>query len=190
VKQNVTFNVVPTTNPDEAIGYARYVYNATTGIGMDVLKQIIEERVPVVNNDQVVTEKTIIRTARYECPCCNTDLTALVLGSCQGLMTEEWDSVEGLYRVSISPDHGNCAITVEKLTGTKIYEGRTAHYLPRPDFNANPTAKKEIDDRNRSLAELDRKNPGKVAFIGGIETGEDLGRLVTAAVKAFESPAK
>lgn len=184
------FDVVPTPNPDEAVGHARYVVNASTGIGMDVLQQIVKERIPVVNNDQVVTEKTITRTSRYECPCCNTDLAALVAVNCNGLYTKEWEAVMGLYRVSISPDHGNCKIVVEKLVGTTIYEGRTAGYLPQKDYDADPAARKEINDRDAAIAKLARENPGKVLRVGGIETGEDLANLAATAIKAFSGLAE
>jgi hypothetical protein len=183
-KQVIKFETQATKNPDEAVGHARYVINARKGIGMNVLEKIVEEHIPFVNHKEVQTDKTIIRTDRYECPCCPTDLSALVRVSCQGLVTDEWEKVKGLYRIDITPDHGACKVTVEKLSGEKIYQGRV-DYLPRKDYEANPKSKKEIEDRNEFFNELAKENPGKVFFADGIETAEDLGNLVGSAIEKF-----
>lgn len=182
--QKVLFNVVPTANPDEAVGHARYVYNASNGIGMDILEKIVSEHIPFVDHPEVSTEKTIIHTSRYECPCCNTDLSALVEVRCQGLFISDWKKVEGLYSIMISPNHGGCDIKVEKLSGSSIYSGRCA-YLPRKDYESNPDAAKEIADRYKFIDEIARKNPSKVLQVSGIETGGDLGNLIKAVADKF-----
>jgi hypothetical protein len=186
MSQQVIFNVVPTADPDATIGHARYVVNASDGIGMDVLRQIVEQYIPTVENDEVRTTKEVIRTDRYECPCCNTDLVALVRVYCEGLVTKGWDAVEGLYRVRISPDHGNCRVAVEKLIGKTIYEGRTP-YLPRKDYKADAAARKEIEDREAVFAEAAKTNPGRVLRVDGIETAQDLQNLANAAIKELFS---
>ena len=182
MRQQVMFSVAPTADPNATIGHARSVVNASDGIGMDVLRKINEERIPIVESDEVYTTKEVIRTDRYECPCCNTDLTALVSVHCEGLVTKEWGVVQGLYRVIISPDHGGCKVTVEKLTGNTIYEGLTP-YLPQKDYRADVAARKEIEDRNAAIAEMARKNPGRVFSVGGIETAQDLQDLARAAAE-------
>lgn len=187
--QKVIFNVSPTSNPDEAVGHARYVYNASTGIGMDTLEKIISEHIPFVNHPEVSTEKVVIYTSRYECPCCNTDLSALVRVYCQGVVTDDWKRVEGLYLVKIYPDHGGCKIAVEKLSGSEIYSGR-CEYLPRKDYKSNSDAVKEITERNEFFNKMAQKNPGKVLQVSGIETGEDLGNLVRMFIKKFQSEPK
>jgi len=180
MKQHVKFAVAPTENPDGVVGHARYVSNSSNGIGMDVLAGIVEKYIPFVNNDQVVTHKEIIRTDRYECPCCNTSLTALVRVYCTGLMTPEWDEVSGLYEVSIEPAHGACEVTVMKLEGRTIHAGRTP-YLPRKDYKADPKAREEIEEREAFLVDLARENPDNVLLVGGIETSDDLANLVKMA---------
>jgi len=187
--QKVMFNVTPTSNPDEAVGHARYVYNASNGIGMDILEKIVSEQIPAVDHPEVFTEKVIIYTSRYECPCCNTDISALVKVGCQGLVTKDWDSVEGLYSVKIYPDHGGCQVTVEKLSGSAIYRGR-CEYLLRKDYESNSDAAKEIADRNKFFNEMAQKNPGKVLQVSGIETGEDLGNLIQGFIKKIQSESK
>ena len=183
--QNIVFKTVATVNPDQAVGHGRYVENASTGIGMDVLQQIIHDHIPTVNNEQVTTIKAIIRTDRYECPCCNTDLVALVDVYCSGLVTSEWEVVRGLYRVTISPDHGDCRVHVEKLSGTIIYLGRTP-YLPRKNYVADDAARSEIEERDAAFAEMARQNPGRVLSIDGIETAEDLASLVKVVSQTME----
>lgn len=133
ISQIVKFDTIPTTNPDEAIDYARYVVNASTGIGMFTLEQIVKKHIPIVKNDEVLTIKKIIRTERYECPCCATDLTALVKVYCEGIVTDEWKKVEGLYEVSILPDSEGCGFSVKKLSRTTIDGGRISH-LPRKSY--------------------------------------------------------
>ncbi len=156
MKQQISFNLTPTINPDKAVGHARRVINASTGIGMKLLKKVVEEHVPFVDNDEVITNKTIIRTERYECPCCKTELNALVQVYCHGLVVKEWEKVQGLYRVSIFPCRGGCEVLVEKLSGKKIYQGRS-NYLPRKDYKSNPEAQKEIKDRKSAIAEMVRR---------------------------------
>ena len=182
--QKVIFGVVPSRDPDAVIGHARYVVNADSGIGMDVLRQIIAQHIPSVDHLKVCTTKEIVRTDRYECPCCHTDLSALVRVCCEGLVMEEWEKVSGLYKVGIYPDHGNCKVIIEKLSGTKIFEGR-CDYLPSKDYHTDPVARKEIEDRYAAIAELAAKNPGKVMSVSGIETSEDLSNLVKNTVNKF-----
>ena len=186
----VRFCVEPTNNPDEAVGHSRYVSNISTGIGIDVLERIIEKHVPFVNNERVVTRREVIRTDRYECPCCPTDITALVRVYCEGLCTKEWDEVRGLYRVSISPDNEGCSVTVRKLSDEKIvYEGKTER-LPKKDYLADPKARKEIEDRERGIEELARKNPNNFLLVDGVVTGDDLGNLVKEVVEIVEEKDK
>lgn len=145
------FAMVPTRKPDGVVAYSRYIVNASTGIGMDMLKQIIEERIPIVNNNQAITKKEVIYTTRYECPCCNTSIEALVSVSCQGVyVPDESEKVRGLYRVRIDPNRGGCDITVEKLSSTTIYQGRS-NYLPKKDYDADPEVAKALRAKSASL---------------------------------------
>ena len=92
--------------------------------------------VPVVAHNNVRTTKRVIRTDRYECPCCFTDLWALVLVACEGTWTRQWDDVEGLYRVAIYTDyksHLDCRVMVEKLSGTKVFVADHPR-LPQKDY--------------------------------------------------------
>lgn len=178
MKQTISFEVKPTQNPDEAVGHARCVINADSGIGMDVLLKVVEDHVPAVDHPEVQTCKTIIRTSRYECPCCNTDLTALVRVNCSGRVLESWNEVEGLYRVSIAPDHGKCEILVEKFSGATVFKGKTEGYLPRKDYESNPQAKAELEERDRFFTALAQRFPGRVMSVGGVETAEDLQNMV------------
>ncbi|KPJ85676.1 hypothetical protein AMJ57_02265 [Parcubacteria bacterium SG8_24] len=186
--QRIVFDLAQTDNPDEAVGHARYVINADHWIGDWVLTDIVQKHVPTVDHPQVRTTKVIIRTDRYECPCCNTSLTALVRVICEGLMTDEWAEVQGLYRVDISPDHGRCKVVVEKLTGTKIHEGR-CDLLPRKDYDANPEARQEIEEREKFFEELARQNPGRVLRVDGVETAEDMEQLARVGL-AFAAQAE
>jgi len=182
--QKVTFEMAPTNNPDEAIGHSRYVYNTSTGIGIDVLEKIVSEHIPVVNHPKVLTEKRIIYTKRYECPCCNTDLSALVDVRCQGVFTNDWEKISGLYSVTIKPDHGECKVIVEKLSYSEIYNGR-CEYLPQKDYKSNPVASEEIANRYKFIDEMARKNPERVLQASGIETGDDLKNLIKAVTDKF-----
>jgi len=137
MKQQVIFDLMPSSNPDAVVGHSRTVVNVSTGMGMDILEQIITNHVPVVDHNNVTTEKNVIRVERYECPCCPTYLMALVEVSCQGTMTDDWKRVQGLYRVQINPDieRGDCAFSIEKLRGTTIHEGRCVR-LPKKDYGS------------------------------------------------------
>jgi len=181
-KNIVVFNVKPTENPDETVSYSRYIINTSTGIGMDTLKDVVKKYVPIVDHDEVHTIKEIIRTDRYECPCCNTSITAIIYVSCEGLMTKEWSKVNGYYLIKIDPDHGGCKIVVEKLVGTKIHESRCV-YLPKKDYATNPEVKKEIEERETFFKDEARKNPDKIVRVGGIGTEKDLAKLVTVLTK-------
>lgn len=69
------------------------------GAGINQLKQAAKH-IPVVNDGKTKTVKKIIRTEHRECGCCPTTLTALVQVECEnGVMTEEWKKVQGLYRI-------------------------------------------------------------------------------------------
>lgn len=109
-----------TAEYDLPCGVARNVVNDFEGIGMDALRQIVEEHVP---SGPWSGLKEIIRTIRYECDCCNTRLEALIL-------TAGGNAVDvNLYWVRINPRHngpeeiGDCRVVVETIAGAVIYEG-------------------------------------------------------------------
>ncbi|MBI2120649.1 MAG: hypothetical protein HYT94_03435 [Parcubacteria group bacterium] len=145
--QKIEFNIVPTENPDETVGSSRYVVNMATGLGIDVLKKIIEENIPIAKNSKTETVKTIIRTERYECPCCPVNITALVYVNCWGLITKECRAIEGLYEVEVYSRvgaHGSYSEAyVKKLAGEIIYKGRTDG-IPSKDYDANPKLAKKM----------------------------------------------
>jgi len=134
--QVVTFNVKPTENPDEVIQYADYVENASSGIGMDILKQIVEEHIPIVDCSEGVTTKEIIRTDRYECPCCATDISAIVRVDYNGgPYSKDVGNIKGLYLIDIYPNrkHTGCRISVNKLQSKQIYTG-CCNYLAKKEY--------------------------------------------------------
>jgi len=136
--QTLMFDTAPTAYRE---GASHHVVNASTGIGMRRLKQNIKRCIPVVNNNRVITRKRIIRTDRYECSCCGTTLTALIQVDCGGFGTFGRYTVQGLYKISMTPDRGRCKITVEKLSGTTIGEGRVGSSLPRKRAGAGSSKK-------------------------------------------------
>ncbi len=171
----VTFDTDPTPNPDAIVGHSRHVVNVSTGIGMDVLRRIIEEHIPIVNHERVGTKKRVIRTSRYECPCCHTGLMALIEVECDGLMTgteQERRRVEGLYEIEIVPDHSGTKVTVRKFSGTEIFVGR-APYLPQKDYASNPEALQEMQERYNALKAFAQERPGSVLRVDGVETGDE-----------------
>lgn len=184
MSQRVTFQTQPTENPDSVVDHARTVVNATSGIGMDELVRIVEEQVPFIDDSQVVTQKDIIFTSRYECPCCNTALWSIVDVSFQGLWSKAWDAMRGLYRISITPDHGKCRVRVERLHRTSVYEGECP-YLPQKDYAGDPDVVASLQRRDEFFAQAVRDNPGRVVRVSGIETGEDLARLVEFGLRAL-----
>ncbi|MDP1883749.1 MAG: hypothetical protein Q8L10_00080 [Candidatus Moranbacteria bacterium] len=184
--QIVKFDTNPTENPEEVISYSRNVVNASSGIGMNELKQVVEACIPWVKNDKTITYKIIIHTNRYECPCCNTDISALVRVHCEGAMVKECDGVNGLYVIGIHPDHGGCKVIVEKLSATIIYQGRSS-YLPKKDYAADPKVHKDLEDKYASIAEIARKNPNRAILVDGIETREDLDGLVKTTIEKIST---
>jgi len=142
----IEFDVWPTANHEEAIGHARNVVNVRTGIGIERLFSVIREHVPHAKNSGAYTKKIIIRTERYECPCCPTILQALVDVKCCGVHSEKWDEIEGLYLVTICEDK----TIVAKMKQDIIWQGQT-EALPKKDYN-NPKAKKEIAGRSKMFA--------------------------------------
>jgi hypothetical protein len=77
-------------------------------------------------------------------------------------------------------------VTVEKLTGTKIHQGRCA-YLPQKDYQSDPAAKKEIEDRDQLFTELEKRHPGQFLHVKGVETPEDMQSLVETSLEFFEA---
>ncbi len=155
VRQQVVFDVTATPNPEIQPYTLHFVVNPSNGIGIEQLKQIVEERIPlpyVEESGDVLVTKRIIRTDRIECQCCNTALVALVTVSHKDRPLARRDETEELYRVVIEPqgtDHlqkGDSMITVEKLFGSTIYKGR-APYLPQRDYDANSAAQEERAER-------------------------------------------
>ncbi|MFA5020683.1 MAG: hypothetical protein WC517_01320 [Patescibacteria group bacterium] len=110
---------------------------------MDVLKDVVSNCIPMVNNEQVSTHKGIVWTKRYECPCCFTHIEALVDVFCTGLSTAEGHAIEGLYHINIEVDYdyknkeNPCRVVVVRLvgharrrTGDVIHDSLRKH-LPR-----------------------------------------------------------
>ena len=136
-KQRVFFDIIP-TNPDQVQQHAYIMVNVTTGIGIDTLTKTIEERIPIVEEEDVLTSKKVVRTSRYACPCCQTILTALVEVNCSGPFSKKWNEVQGLYLIEIMDDFSRprCEVTVARLATEKMfYEGRCPH-LPRENYVA------------------------------------------------------
>jgi hypothetical protein len=134
MRQRVIFDTTPTSNPDEAVDSSRNIVNASTGIGMDLLQQIIEDHIPIVDDEEVITIKEIIRTDRHECPCCDTSLIALVNVHCAGLYKpDEWKKVEDLYKIRILADRNSSQVTIDRLRKERIYKGR-ANLLPQKEY--------------------------------------------------------
>lgn len=149
MNQEVRFDVTPTANPDEVVESQRFIVNTDHGIGMDFLKEIVTQHVPTLAEDFGKTTKKIIRTDRYECCCCDTQVRALVEVECQITLSlqaarfisdracSERDNAEGLYVVNIGRrlESGveNTSFTVEKLSGSEIYKG-SCNPLPRKDY--------------------------------------------------------
>ena len=146
--QKVVWDLVPTADPDAVvlndqvapqyqgkIYLARNIVNASTGSGMDTLWKIVKELLPVVDDPTgfTTTVKEIIRTDRNECPCCHSELEAIVRVNPQGVWCSGWNEVEGLYKVRILPGGQDCEVTVDKLSGTVIHKSRTA-FLPRKSY--------------------------------------------------------
>lgn len=137
------FAIVPTPNPDEAVPHGRWVYNDSTGLGMDILLQVVKEHVPEVQNPEAFTTKRIIYTARYECPCCPTSIDAFVQVDCEGLYTEDTDRVVGLWSVSIyrrnhlyDPSKSEYKARIEKLVGRSEYECEyETKPIPKKDYS-------------------------------------------------------
>jgi hypothetical protein len=151
MRQQVVFDVIATPNPENQPYTVHFVVNPTSGIGVDQLKQIVEERIPLPYAEEsgdVLVTKRIIRIDRIECQCCNTALMALVAVSRKDRPLARRDETEELYRIVIEPqriDHlqkGDSTVTVEKLFGSTIYEGR-APYLPQRDYDAKSAAQEE-----------------------------------------------
>ncbi|NOY35401.1 MAG: hypothetical protein GXP44_00515 [bacterium] len=122
-RQEVIFETTATENPWEAVESARYIVNVLSSQEEKVLGEIIRKVLPTVKG--ALTEKTIIRTDRYKCPCCDygMDLSVLVKVRCPGTRPWECKEVEGLYSIVISPGSGQQRVVAEKLSGTVIYQG-------------------------------------------------------------------
>jgi len=185
MKSGISFDLKQTKDPDKAVGHSRYVVNPENGIGIDELTKVIGDQIPVVDDIEAWTDKIVIRIDRYECPCCSTNITALIKVTCQGRVTPEWDEVEGLYQISMHGSVGHCEVSVSKLTKEVLHEGRGPE-LPRKDYKADEEAVAEITERDETLAEMARKNPAGVINAGAINTPEDMESLAQAAMSSLE----
>ncbi len=63
MSQKVTFAFRPTRNPDAVLGGARYVVNASSGIGMDALRQVVTDHIPSMDDD-----RETLKALNYETP--------------------------------------------------------------------------------------------------------------------------
>ena len=81
MKQEIKFIVTPTENPDGVVGHARTVVNFSCGLGIELLKDVIEKHIPIVNHDEVTTF-TMAQTDNILAATLRHDLDAPY--SCQG----------------------------------------------------------------------------------------------------------
>ncbi|MBI5654201.1 hypothetical protein HZC53_00890 [Candidatus Uhrbacteria bacterium] len=135
--QFVTFENQATENPQEVVSYSRHVINDSTGMGTDALLEAVSKHIPYVEGKDTTTVKKIVFVTRYECPCCPTDITALVEVHCEGVYTPESENIAGLYEVKFYQNSSDspCTLTVKKLIGQPVFSGKVAP-LPKKDYVA------------------------------------------------------
>jgi hypothetical protein len=136
MNQVIIFQNEATENPDAVIGYSRYVFNDNAGIGIEELKRELLSRIPPAQNPETKTLYRILYVERYDCPCCPTMLRALIDVGCEGLFTDEWREVTGMYEISFTAvmvADRHCNVSVNKLVPRTVSEG-TALPLPRKDY--------------------------------------------------------
>src|SRR3989338_5580389 len=69
-----------------------------------------------------------------------------------------------------------------KFAGVTLYEGRM-DYLPVKDYETDPLSQKEIHDREVVIAKMIQENPDRVHRVGGVETVDDLAKLIGGVVE-------
>lgn len=106
------------------------------GMGMDRLIKAVSEDVPTARNPRQWTTKRILSVRRDECPCCRTDMDALVDVVVEGLYDKERRSITGLYKVKFGPDFdndGEFGLRIYKLED-RLVQSEKQPELPRRDY--------------------------------------------------------
>lgn len=91
-----------------------------TEMGFNELITIIKKYIPTLNNQQVTTVKHVIYIGQDRGPAGPLEIILLINVRCSGLYTNEWEKIEGLYRLTIKLTQPITIKKIEKLTGTEI----------------------------------------------------------------------
>jgi len=126
-------NVKIAVDPAGVLGEDRRTQNRADGLGVQILCEVVDRYVPTITGDQTVTEKTVIWLERHDCPCCYSQIQAIVEVKLQGRVTAEWKEVQGLYLVAVGGDStdNNDKINVEKLESREVFSGRMGTPIKR-----------------------------------------------------------